>query len=170
MGIWKINGSDLEQYGVFLRKGANDEFMKLPSMKDYLTESNREEDGENVFVTNPRMEGRDVSVSCILVAPSAHSLWRRRDAFFSLLKENGKLDFELVKYNRIYTFYYKGCSSLSRISRINGGRVFITFTLNFREPDPSNVREINYLVTETNPQNIITENGDILTVESIIRQ
>lgn len=169
MGNWKINGTDLETWGIYLKKGANDEFMRLPEMKEYLTEKNREEDGERAFVSNPRMSGRDVSVTCYLIAPSAHTLWRRRDSFLSFLK-SGVLNFELVRYNRIYTLYYKSCSSFSRISRINNGDVYVTFTINFREPDPSNVRENNYLVTETYSQNIITEDGNKIMVESIINQ
>lgn len=163
MGNWKINGIDItDTYGVLLRKGANDAFMRLPDVKEYLTETCREEDGERVYVADTRMAARDISVNMILTAPTAPILWRRRDAFLDFLK-SGVLDFELVLYNRIYRLYYKSCSALSRISNLHNGDVFVSFTVTFREPDPANVRESNFLGAEESDK-VLTEEGDQIIV------
>ena len=163
MGNWKINGIDItDTYGVLLRKGANDAFMRLPDVKEYLTETCREEDGERVYVANTRMAARDISVNMILTAPDAQILWRRRDAFLDFLKSS-VLDFELVLYNRTYRLYYKNCSALSRISNLHNGDVFVSFTVTFREPDPANVRESNFLGAEDSDK-VLTEAGDRIIV------
>lgn len=163
MGNWKINGIDItDTYGVLLRKGANDAFMRLPDVKEYLTETCREEDGERAYVANTRMVARDISVNMILTAPDAQILWRRRDAFLDFLK-SGVLDFELVLYNRTYRLYYKNCSALSRISNLHNGDVFVSFTVTFREPDPVNVRESNFLGAEDSDK-VLTETGDRIIV------
>lgn len=163
MGNWKINGIDItDTYGVLLRKGANDAFMRLPDVKEYLTETCREEDGERAYVADTRIAARDFSVNMILTAPDAQILWRRRDAFLDFLK-SGVLDFELVLYNRTYRLYYKNCSALSRISNLHNGDVFVSLTVTFREPDPANVRESNFLGAEDSDK-VLTEAGDRIIV------
>ncbi len=164
MGKWKINGTDIsEEFGVFLKKGANDAFLRLPDMKEYLSEGCRESDGERAYVENPRMQARDITLNCYMVAGSAEALWTRRDTFLAFLKGAGLMDFELVRYNRTHKVYYKGCSSLSRISRINSGDVYITFALTLRETDPSDVYTKNLLSSEDSGL-VLTEEGDRIEV------
>lgn len=171
MGNWKINGIDItDTYGVLLRKGANDAFMRMPDVKEYLTETCREENGERTYVADTRMTARDISVGMILTAPDAQTLWRRRDSFFALLK-SGMLDFELTLYNRTYGLYYKNCSALSRISALHKGDVFVSFTVTFREPDTANVRESNLLAVEgVGGDKVLTERGDHIEVLTQINQ
>ena len=79
------------------------------------------------------------------------------------MKDAGLMDFELVRYNRTHKVYYKGCSALSRISRINSGGVYISFTLTLRETDPSDVYTKNLLSSEDSGL-VLTEEGDRIEV------
>lgn len=160
MSNWKINGTDIsDAYGVYFKKGAHDNLMTAPEMKDYLQEDCREENGVTMYVHNPKVKARNVSIPCVMVGDDISDLWAKRDAFFSLLS-SGECMLELCNHNRFYNLVYLSSDKWSRVSSLsNGSGVYVTFSVTFNETNPLDVAESNLLIME-NGDNALTEGGD----------
>ena len=119
-------------YGVFLandRGGTYDNLSALmtpPPVKKYTTVDYRERDGEEVDVTLPRYEARDVSLRFAMVAESELDFRTRYKAFVDVT-ETGKT----------YRLYYQSCPGMVMRTRLRTtGRLAAMWTVKFREPKP----------------------------------
>ena len=141
-----INGKDAyTEYGVFLggdRGGAYDNLSALltpPPAKGYTTVSYRERDGEEVEVTAPRIEARDVSLRFVMVADSEEEFRERYKAFIGTLR-SGLLDLRVSETGKTYRLYYLGCPSPGLVMKTRlrtTGRLAALWTVKFREPKPA---------------------------------
>lgn len=166
----KINDLDIySEWGLLLKKGAYSQLFSIPPAKEHLTENVREEQGERVDLSLPRYDGRDVRIPFYMEYFNEENFWWKWDSFISYLTENGLIAFTLEQYNRTYSLYYKSCSDLTYkqpILTANGQR-FIEFEITFREPNPYNVTEESYLITEDS-QSLYTEYGENIIVNNRI--
>lgn len=164
--MWSINNTNIsEAFGVFLQKGAYQSLVSYPSVKQYLTEEIRDDDGENVLVENTRRQARNVSLPCIIIADNQTDFWGKYDAFVQFLLNEGVFDFKLEAHNRIYRFYYVECSDFRNLKPLKGGsKKYSEFTLTLREPNPRNVRRTDSLQAE-NGEFVTTEDGELINVD-----
>lgn len=168
INLWKINGVNISnEYGVYMLKGSYDNLLTLPSTKEYLTEQTREIHGEKAYIFDTRYEARDVTLQFVMSSDDLQHLMERRDSFLSFIC--GRCELELCRHNRFYYLYYKSTSNWSRITRLNDGSVYVKFSITFRETDPSDVREVDYLQAETG-ENITTELGEDILIMNTIKQ
>lgn len=164
--MWTINGEDITQrFGVYLRKGAYNALLSYAGSKQYLTEDVRDEDGERVFVENPRKQARSVSIPCVMTADGQTDFWSKHDDFISFLMSAGLFEFKLEVHNRIYRFYYQECGDFSALKPIKGegSKKYCEFSLTLREPNPDIVLKESILAAEDS-EIITTENEDEIIV------
>lgn len=165
--MWTIDNTKLSDFGVYVEKGSYSEMMSMPGMKTYLTEDVREIHGERVDVRMQRKQARSISIRCCMIAESTADFFLKHDSFVRFMTERSLFEFKLVKHNRIYMYYYEGCSDFSALKPFTGGKMVSEFTLNLREPNPDDIfSEVN-LASETNDL-IITESGKEIIVNKKI--
>ena len=129
-------------YGVFLandRGGTYDNLSALmtpPPVKKYTTVDYRERDGEEVDVTLPRYEARDVSLRFAMVAESELDFRTRYKAFVDVLR-SGTLNVRVTETGKTYRLYYQSCPGMVMRTRLRTtGRLAAMWTVKFREPKP----------------------------------
>lgn len=165
--MWTIDNTKLSDFGVYVEKGSYSEMMSMPSMKTYLTEDVREIHGERVDVRMQRKQARSISIRCCMIAESTADFFLKHDSFVRFMTERSLFEFKLVKHNRIYMYFYEGCSDFSTLKPFTGGRMVSEFTLNLREPNPDDVfREVGLISESGNA--IITESGDEIIINKRI--
>ena len=165
MSNWKINDVDIhERFGVLLKRGAYDEIFRTAPTKSYLTEDVREIEGERVVFFNPRSKARDVSIPIFIEADDMADFFRKYDDFCRFLKEQ-PIKLELCRHNRIYTYYFKQCNSMTNHTKYHDDKIVVECVLLLREVNPNNILTRVYLAQE-NEEYILTEDGykiEILT-------
>ena len=163
MGRWLMNGVDIsDTYGVYLKKGAYDALMNYPSMKEYMTEDVREENGERILFSMPRTGAMDVTIPVYLVADSRSEWFTRYEGFLRFLVNAGIMTLHLNMHNRNYRMIYQSCEVLKSLRR-QQGRMYSEIDLVFRIPDTHNVTYDDVLLSEGGTE-ILTEGGDNITI------
>ena len=90
------------------------------------------------------------------------------ERFISFL-QSSPLDFYISTHNRLFRLIYSSCSNINRLNSFTNGRgdKYIEFTVQFKEPNPANRSELNYLATE-NFELITTEDNKLIEAFNII--
>lgn len=144
-GLLYINDEDAyEEYGVFLSEEKPGDaknysaLMKPSKAKSHTPVDFREQDGEKYPVRLvPALEARNVELQFTLEAADKDTFFIRYGRFVSTLKNGaeGWLSFYLPEINRTYRFFYLECSSWNQLTTFEG-KVYASFKVKFREPNP----------------------------------
>ncbi len=121
-------------YGIRLVKGAYDELIKFPPMKDYVKNDNRLENGVQ-YIAKPKyakFNEKRFSVTFVLEASSEQQFYSRYEAFLEMVSQ-GTFCLKIPKLGKVFRLVYTNCQRLKVYSRFMS-----TFTLDLIEPDPTN--------------------------------
>ena len=151
-GYLKINNVDAwTSYDAFLCEtsaGSHtnmDELMKAPKMKPYTSIEYRERTGEELpdVLPEPHFEGRDITLQIGILSPTRATWIAKYNALLAALRA-GWLTI-VVKDIGTYKVYLKEYSSASvlPLSTTSSGKVYGSFKIKFREPDPFATIDIN---------------------------
>lgn len=129
-------------YGVFLandRGGTYDNISALmtpPPVKRYTAVDYRERDGEEVEVTLPRFEARDISLRLAMIVETEREFRAKYKAFVDVLK-SGTLNVRVTETGKTYRLHYLSCPGMVMRTRLRTtGRLAAMWTVKFREPKP----------------------------------
>lgn len=158
--MWKINNTDITAtFGAYLKRGSYDSLMLYPTMKEYVTEDIREEHGERVSVQMKKVKARDVTLAFYIVAQK-EDFNRKYEAFLFFLMQAGTFSFELTKQNRTFRLRYNGGVTRRELRMRGDGTYYCEVSVSFRQDNPFDVTEGNFLLHEDGLQDIITEGGE----------
>lgn len=129
----RLNGFDaFEEYGVSFPPSAINAIMTPASLKEFVTNESRDEDGSRVIFHNPRQAQRELTIEMHLHASSLRELIQRYKQLIRIF-ESGMFTIELERNpGDIYHFIYESCNSFSM------GEKLAKFVLKLIEPNPTN--------------------------------
>ena len=130
-----INGKDaLSTWGVRMGEGFLDAIDGFPSMKPYIENESRLENGKRVITSNPMIDSRQLNLPFTISGDTEEEYRRRRKAFISeLLKGNVTVCVPPLT-SETYKLVYLGKGTSYALSL---DRTFSRLTLKFEEPDPT---------------------------------
>jgi hypothetical protein len=125
-----IDGQDIyTNYGVFALRGAFNDLVKLPDMKEPSKYSWDTENGDDVYLENRKIQARDITLTLLLSGATKEEMWTNRQALFAAISADGWHDLELETLGRKFQVYYVSCESAKFI---NSGKKRIELRLKFR--------------------------------------
>lgn len=133
--IAKINDTDIADLGAMLVKGAYEELLTPPAMKQYITNESRLVNGSRYVATaeTARTTSRTVSLQFFIVGTDRTDYIRKLQTFMDLISKFGQINFQVTALGCIYKLVYTKCSSYGNFGKNRG-----KFTVQFVEPDTSN--------------------------------
>lgn len=133
MELVRLNGFDaFDKYGVSFPPSAINAIMTPASLKEFVTNESRDEDGSRVIFHNPRQAQRELTIEMHLHASSLRELIQRYKQLIRIF-ESGMFTIELERNpGDIYHFIYESCNSFSM------GEKLAKFALKLIEPNPTN--------------------------------
>lgn len=162
MTLWTINDIDISaEFGAYFKKGAYNTLMCYPTVKDYLTEEVREENGERTLVQMPRVKARTFTMEVLIKGADKEDAQIKSERFLAFLMNAGEFFLHLVVRNRGYRLLFVGGESRRAIKE--RGETYLVLAIQFKQNDPSDVTEYMNLATEAT-DDIITEAGDDIIV------
>ena len=156
--MWKINDVDItSRFGAYLKRGSYDSLMLYPRMKEYVTEDVREEDGERVHVDMKNVKARTITLSFYIVSDKG-SFNKNYESFLRFLIDESTFCLYLVKQNRQFRLRYEGGVSRREIM-MKGDTYYCEVSIEFRQDNPFDVTESNFIIHENREEEIVTEQG-----------
>lgn len=128
-----INGKDaFTEWGVCMGKGFINAIRSASPMKDFIENESRLEHGKRIIVDNPKVKGREVTLSFTIIGRSKEDYRIKKDAFIKEL-ENVNVTLRVSNYPETYKLIYTGKSIVygESIAHTNG-----MFSAKFEEPNP----------------------------------
>ncbi len=118
---------------VQLRRGAYSLLLAEEAVKDYVKNENRLRNGAQYFVTDrsTRIRERDIELPCIMEAGNIAILLQNLKSLTTYLKGHF-IYMQVPRLDTVYKLVYTGLSNFAQYNLSNA-----TFTLRFKEPDPS---------------------------------
>lgn len=125
-----IDGVDIyTYYGIFSVRGSLNDLTRLPDMKPVSTYNWADENGDDFYLNNRKIEARDIILTFLLSANDISTMWANRDAFFAALSADGIRDLEVTALGRKFAVYYVACLDSKFI---NAGKKRLELKLKFR--------------------------------------
>jgi hypothetical protein len=126
-----INGKELKAtWNAFLKAGAYAEFLGTGSMKEYVENDYRDQNGKEVLIDNPREDSRELTVSFVINGSTRPVLLSNYNSLIAEL-QSGELDIMIPDLNCTFLCYYK---SSSKPKTFTADTIVIDVTL--AEPNP----------------------------------
>lgn len=130
-----INGKDaLVTWGVRMGEGFLDVIDEFPSMKPYIENESRLEDGKRMSVTNAKVNSRQVNLPFTIEGSSENDYWTKKTAFIAELKGRVVTISVPALGNDVYKLVYLGKGTTYALSL---DRTFSKIALKFEEPNPA---------------------------------
>ena len=125
-----------EEYGVMLVKGAYEELVQPPAMKDYIKNESRLENGTRYTFPTPRRKAREFSIQFAIEASGYQQYITRYNNFIAKIS-GGTFLLKVPFLGLIFKLVYLDCEK-------NRGYDWkhATFTLKLAEPNPADREEI----------------------------
>ena len=127
----RINGNNLlSKYGMVIQTGTAG-LLIFPERKSYLTNSWRERHGEERDLSLPKLEDKEVMLSCAFMADNDADFWANYNAFFTEITKAGWQSLYIDDHSKIYNVAYVATSDFKKTSKRlkNVAKVFVTFKL-----------------------------------------
>lgn len=126
-----INGKELKAtWNAFLKAGAYAEFLGTGSMKEYVENDYRDQNGKEVLIDNPREDSRELTVSFVINGSTRPVLLSNYNSLIAEL-QSGELEIMIPDLNCTFLCYYK---SSSKPKTFTADTIVIDVTL--AEPNP----------------------------------
>ena len=119
-------------YGVRFLKGAYLEFLRIPQVKEYITNESRLENGTRYLNADMcRVKAKEISVKISIEASSYGQMMTRYNQFIELLK-SGEVHLNIPFLGFVFKLVYKDCKPIATYNW-----KCTTFTLEMIEPNPT---------------------------------
>ncbi|GHT16300.1 hypothetical protein AGMMS4956_18380 [Bacteroidia bacterium] len=137
-GQYYLDGQDLwDTYGVMLERGSTGDLLALPNPKPTLAHEWEDEDGEDVLSTPVKVQARDVTVKCLIVAAGESDFWNKYNGFYDKMRE-GAVRWFVSEFNKPYDLLLKSFGKPTRYTRIkNTNKIIVRFDMTLRELNPA---------------------------------
>lgn len=135
MGNLLINGKDaLTEWGVRMGNGFIDALDTPLTMKEYIENESRSENGKRVLVGEPKLASRTITLPFTIEGETASDYQSKKKAFEAELYQ-GLIEVQIPENTSdVFRLVYKGnCTSYGQ----NKSRNFGKFSAKFEEPNPS---------------------------------
>lgn len=135
---YKLDNVELSTYGVRVKntEGLHD----LPKMKTPLTSDFPDRHGERVDLTSVFYEAREIELECWIEASSRADFLTKLNTFITTALVKTGLRQLVVEYDTTkplcFLCYFADGLNVTRETKWNAQRMFGTFTLKLREPEP----------------------------------
>jgi len=127
-----------EKYGVSFLRGTYDALITAPTMKSYVTNDNRLEDGVE-YLDKPdyaKIDQRTIDMQFVLDGTSQSDFLAKYADFIALMVQGG-FYMKIPTLGKIFRFVYSKCSKSTQYSL-----KMATFTLTLIEPNPADRTDI----------------------------
>lgn len=130
-----INGKDAwTEWGVNMEEGFLDALDAPLSMKEYIQDESRLEDGVRIDTSNPKVASREITLGFTITGTSEND-YRSKKASFQTELQKGKFTVKVPNLNtETYKLVYTGKSISYGLSK---QRNFGHFTMKCTEPNPT---------------------------------
>ena len=129
-----INGIDAYSLGVTMCDGFIDALLSYAPMKEYIKNTSRVCDGQEIINKNPKIDERTVSLTFGIEGSDMKVYLYNLKAFYSEIKK-GLVRISIPSLgSEVYNLYYSKPMSFNG----NVNKTFSKVTLQFVEPNPSN--------------------------------
>lgn len=128
-----INGKDAyTEYGMSLEDGAISALLTPPSLKEFVENESRIENGKKIIVGYPVYDARDVSLTFHIVAPTKEAFFAKYQALCAVLQKGVVKIKTKYQADTVYKFVYNSCTQFSQYSF-----GIAKFTLKLTEANPA---------------------------------
>lgn len=128
-----INGKDAYiEYGMSLEDGAISALLTPPSLKEFVENESRIENGKKIIVGYPVYDARDVSLAFHIVAPTKEAFFAKYQALCAVLQKGIVKIKTKYQADTVYKFVYNSCTQFSQYSF-----GIAKFTLKLTEANPA---------------------------------
>lgn len=128
-----INGKDAYiEYGMSLEDGAISALLTPPSLKEFVENESRIENGKKIIVSYPVYDARDVSLAFHIVAPTKEAFFAKYQALCAVLQKGIVKIKTKYQADTVYKFVYNSCTQFSQYSF-----GIAKFTLKLTEANPA---------------------------------
>ena len=130
-----INGFDaFTRYGINLEDGALSALLTPPSLKEFVQNESRLEDGKTVITLSPKYDARELTLPFHLVASTKADFLTKYALFCSEVLAVGSFTLS-TRYQPsvIYHLIYQNCTQFRQFHQ-----ELAAFALKVTEPDPTN--------------------------------
>lgn len=127
-----INGKPFSQFGAVMLDGAYGELMSPAPLKDFLENNDRSKNGTDVFVSNPRLAEREVTLNFFISGRNEAEYIARYNAFLAELY-TGQVSLFVEDLNQTFRLLYSSVTKFGNY-RLNACELAVRF----REPNPTN--------------------------------
>lgn len=128
-----INGKDAyTEYGMSLEDGAISALLTPPSLKEFVENESRIENGKKIIVGYPVYDARDVSLAFHIVAPTKEAFFAKYQALCAVLQKGIVKIKTKYQADTVYKFVYNSCTQFSQYSF-----GIAKFTLKLTEANPA---------------------------------
>ena len=133
IGVLYINGKDAYlEWGITFTDTSMSSLLTPPSMKDFIENESRMENGKRVIIKYPKLASRDVTLEFNMTAKSKDAFFANYISFCEELS-TGVLEIETIHQPGIvYHMSYLACNQFSEF--MYG---IAKFTLKLNEPNPA---------------------------------
>ena len=128
-----INGKDAyTEYGMSLEDGAISALLTPPSLKEFVENESRIENGKKIIVGYPVYDARDISLAFHIVAPTKEAFFAKYQALCAVLQKGIVKIKTKYQVDTVYKFVYNSCTQFSQYSF-----GIAKFTLKLTEANPA---------------------------------
>lgn len=128
-----INGKDAyTEYGMSLEDGAISALLTPPSLKEFVENESRIENGKKIIIGYPVYDARDVSLAFHIVAPTKEAFFAKYQALCAVLQKGIVKIKTKYQADTVYKFVYNSCTQFSQYSF-----GIAKFTLKLTEANPA---------------------------------
>lgn len=152
---FQIDGVDVSQFGAYVLKDTEAEIRKAAAVKDNLKVSSGSVSGVLYDGSVVNFKEKDVTLKCLIDAPSVTEFWKRYNAFFTALVQPEKRVFFYPALESEYDCYYSKMQ-VTKFEILRSGKVWCEFSVTLSLTD---YRPISQWVL------LATEDGAIVTTE-----
>ena len=147
-----LDGIDLwTTFGITIRKGGLNDFLRLPKRKDSINHDWLDEDGLDIDLTRNFYAPKDITLPCFIVADTEDLFWQQYNNFLNVLKRPGTRRFSVSVFGYDYYVYYRECVLYEKLTPFKQtGKLFCQFTLVVVEVKPGFGNKSTFLIDETN--------------------
>lgn len=130
-----INDKDaFDTWGVNMGDGFIDSIYAPNSLKGFVENKSRLEDGKRVIINNPKIDERDITLTFVISGSSSLDYTQKYRSFKSEI-EKGSVDIKVpVLGGEVYRLVFQKSTSFS----LNLNRTASKLTCKFNEPNPAN--------------------------------
>lgn len=125
---YAIDGIDLSEYGVWVLQGSDDSIRKTAQVRPALTTDVTTRSGVIYDAESVHFKAKDVTLKCLINAPSVGEFWKRWANLWRVLTSSGEHRFFFAALDKDFSCYYKS-NAVSKFKVLRNGHVWCEFNI-----------------------------------------